>query len=156
MSAPATIEDPAIDRTLAILGGPGALSKPIHNRLEAHDLLQEGLPASVLRHLVKEVSMLGGARGELEKAIGISLRTFQRRRHAAKPLSSEQSNRAWKFAEILGRATEIFGSRAEAEAWLQRPAIALDQRRPIDLLTTQAGTEAVEDHLTRMEYGVFT
>ncbi|HUF57794.1 MAG TPA: antitoxin Xre/MbcA/ParS toxin-binding domain-containing protein [Thermohalobaculum sp.] len=148
-------DDPDIHRTLAILGGPGVFDRPIHNRLEAHDILQEGLPALVLKHLVNEVTMLGGTRGELEKAIGMSLRTFQRRRAAAKALSREQSSRAWKFAEILGRVTEILGSRAEAEAWLQRPAMALDQRRPIDLLSTQAGVEAVEDHLTRMEYGVF-
>jgi len=70
-------------------------------------------------------------------------------------LSIDQSNRTWKFAEILGRAAEIFGSRAEAEAWLSAPAIGLDQRRPIDLLSTAVGVEAVEDYLTRIEYGVY-
>jgi putative toxin-antitoxin system antitoxin component (TIGR02293 family) len=73
-----------------------------------------------------------------------------------KPLSVEQSGRAWKFAEILGRATELLGSQAEAEAWLERPAMALDQRKPIDLLSTPAGVEAIEEHLTRLEYGVYT
>jgi uncharacterized protein (DUF2384 family) len=31
--------------------------------------------------------------------------------------------------------------------------MALEQRKPIDLLSTPAG---VEDHLTRLEYGVYT
>lgn len=57
--------------------------------------------------------------------------------------------------EILGRASEIFGSKAEAETWLKSPAIELDQRRPIDLLSTAAGLEVVEDYLTRIEYGVY-
>jgi putative toxin-antitoxin system antitoxin component (TIGR02293 family) len=93
----------------------------------------------------------------LEKAVGLSLRTYQRRRDALdKPLSLEQSARAWKFAEILGRATEIFGSQAEAEAWLERPAMALEQRKPIDLLSTPAGVETVEELLTRLEFGVYT
>ena len=35
----------------------------------------------------------------------------------------------------------------------QRPAVGLDQRRPIDLLTTPAGVELVEEHLGRLEYG---
>ncbi len=61
----------------------------------------------------------------------------------------------WKLAEILGRAIELFGSRAEAEAWLKRPALALEQRRPIDLLSTPAGVETLEEHLTRLEYGVY-
>ena len=95
--------------------------------------------------------------GSLEKAIGISLRTWQRRKDAPdRKLSPGQSSRAWKFAEILGRATALFGSQDEAEAWLQRPAMALDRRQPIDLLSTPAGIETIEDHLTRLEYGVYT
>ena len=35
------------------------------------------------------------------------------------------------------------------------PAIGLDNRRPIDLLSSAAGAEAVENALTRMEYGVY-
>jgi putative toxin-antitoxin system antitoxin component (TIGR02293 family) len=101
--------------------------------------------------------MLRAHHGSLEKAVGISLRTYQRRKDALdKPLSPEQSGRAWKFAEILGRATELFGSQGEAEAWLERPAMALEQRKPIDLLSTPAGVGSVEDHLTRLEYGVYT
>jgi len=43
-----------------------------------------------------------------------------------------------------------------AEQWLERPAIGLDQWRPIDLMTTPAGLELVEDFLGRIEYGVYT
>jgi putative toxin-antitoxin system antitoxin component (TIGR02293 family) len=93
----------------------------------------------------------------LEKAVGISYRTYQRRREVPdKPLSPEQSGRTWKFAEILGRAIDLFGSQTEAEEWMERPAMALDRRKPIDLLSTPAGVESVEDHLTRLEYGVYT
>ena len=60
-------------------------------------------------------------------------------------MSFEQSGRAWKFADILAKATGVFGSQAEAEQWLDRPAIGLDQHRSIDLLTTPAGLELVED-----------
>jgi putative toxin-antitoxin system antitoxin component (TIGR02293 family) len=65
-------------------------------------------------------------------------------------------NHTGKFAEILARATTLFGSQAVAEAWLERPAIGLDQRRPIDLMTTPEGLELVEDFLGRVEYGVYT
>jgi len=70
-------------------------------------------------------------------------------------LNQEQSSRTWKFAEILAKATAVLGSKDEAEQWLQRPAIGLAQRRPIDLLATPAGVEMVEDLLERMEYGVY-
>jgi putative toxin-antitoxin system antitoxin component (TIGR02293 family) len=65
-------------------------------------------------------------------------------------------NNTGKFAEILARATTLFGSQAAAEQWLEQPATGLDQRRPIDLVTTPAGLELVEDFLGRIEYGVYT
>lgn len=126
----------------------------MRNNMEAHDILMLGLPSAALLHLTSEVASLA-ADSTLEKAIGISVRTLQRRRKdtADAVLSVDQSNRTWKFAEIFGRASEIFGSKAEAEAWLNAPAIGLDQRRPIDLLSTAIGVDAVEDYLTRIEYG---
>jgi putative toxin-antitoxin system antitoxin component (TIGR02293 family) len=147
--------DPAVARTATLLGGRRTLRRPVRSRLEAHDLIQAGIPARALVHLVDNVPI--AREGGLEQAVGISLRTYQRRRETLdQPLSREQSGRAWKFAEILGRATEIMGTQHEAEQWLERPAIGLDQRRPIDLLSTPAGVQSVEDYLTRIEYGVYT
>ncbi len=156
--AQAAVEDAAINRTVELLGGRRTLHRSIRSRLEAHDLLQEGLPGHALKHLVDYVAILRTPHhGSLEKAVGISLRTYQRRKDAPnKRLSPEQSSRTWKFAEIFGRAVALFGSQAEAEQWLERPAMALEQRRPIDLLSTPAGVESLEDHLTRLEYGVYT
>jgi putative toxin-antitoxin system antitoxin component (TIGR02293 family) len=85
----------------------------------------------------------------------MNLRTFRRRKDTpAKPLSQEQSGRAWKFAEILAKATDVFGSQEEAEHWLERPAIGLEQHRPIDLLATPAGIELIEQYLGRLADGV--
>ncbi|HTW71259.1 MAG TPA: antitoxin Xre/MbcA/ParS toxin-binding domain-containing protein [Acetobacteraceae bacterium] len=151
-------EDVAISRTAALLGGRRTLHRRIRTRLEAHDLLRHGLPAQALQYLVDTVEILRAPHhGSLEKAVGISLRTYQRHKERpSRPLSREQSGRAWKFAEILGRAVALFGSKTEAEAWLERPAMALAQRKPIDLLSTPAGIESVEELLTRIEYGVYT
>jgi putative toxin-antitoxin system antitoxin component (TIGR02293 family) len=151
-------EDAEIKRTIQLLGGRRTLHRSIHSRLEVHDLLQKGLPGDALTHLVTYVAIFRAPhRGALEKAVGISYRTYQRRREVPhKPLSPEQSGRTWKFAEILGRAIDLFGSQTEAEEWMERPAMALDRRKPIDLLSTPAGVESVEDHLTRLEYGVYT
>lgn len=146
--------DPGLTRTLDLLGGPAVIRTPVRTSLEAHDLLARGLPAASLFHLGEHIG-LGAA--ELVGALGMSLRTLQRRRDDQnRRLSPEQSGRAWTLAEILSRATEALGSRNEALDWLKRPALALDGRRPIDLLRTPAGTEVVGDHLTRLEYGVYT
>ncbi|SEI14765.1 putative toxin-antitoxin system antitoxin component, TIGR02293 family [Rhizobium tibeticum] len=144
-----------LQKVAALLGGTRVLSRRLTSALDAHELLLHGLPASAVDHLVGSLVFIGKTES-LEKAVGMSLRTWQRRRDApTKPLSQEQSGRAWKFAEILSKATDVLGTQAEAEQWLERPAIGLDQRRPIDLLGTPAGVELVEDYLERLEYGVY-
>lgn len=130
----------------------------VEDRLVVHDALREGLPAAALIDLVEATPFLTAVPDALERALGIGLRTLQRRRREGDrtPLSAEQSSRLWKFAEILDRATAVFGGRAEAEAWFVRPAMALDGRRPLDLLATSAGIGAVETVLTRLDHGVYT
>ncbi|GLR45863.1 antitoxin [Mesorhizobium amorphae] len=144
-----------LQKVAELLGGARVLSRRLTNALDAHELLLHGLPTSALDYLVGRLVFLHKAES-LEKAVGMSVRTYQRRKDTpSKPLSQEQSGRTWKFAEILAKATDVLGSQAEAEQWLERPAIGLDQRRPIDLLATPAGVELVEDYLERLEYGVY-
>lgn len=139
-----------------LLGGEKVLKQEIGTSIEVHDLLMQGLPGEALTHLVDGFVTLKDARS-VEKAVGMSLRTFHRRKGTPeRSLSTEQSGRTWKFAKILAKASSVFGSRVQAEDWMQRPALGLDQRRPIDLLTTPAGVDLVEDYLERIEYGVYT
>ena len=148
-------ESAELRQVAALLGGPRILRHQVTNPLDAHEMLLEGLPGRALTHLLNSLLVIRRT-ASLEKAVGMSLRTFQRRKDApTKPLNQEQSGRTWKFAEILAKATAVFGSQQEAEQWLERPAIGLDQRRPIDLLATPAGVEIVEDFLTRLKYGVY-
>jgi putative toxin-antitoxin system antitoxin component (TIGR02293 family) len=150
-----TKEQAVLKRTAALLGGTAVLRRQVNSRLDAHELLVEGLPGKALVHLLEKLVVLDFD-ASVESAVGMGLRTLQRHKRApAKPLNPEQSGRTWRFAEILAKATDVFGSQREAETWLERPAVGLDQRRPIDLLATPAGAELVEDFLTRLEYGVY-
>ncbi|MDO8912644.1 MAG: DUF2384 domain-containing protein [Phenylobacterium sp.] len=142
-------------RVSALLGGRDILRRDVDGPLDAHELLQAGLPARALTHLVDHVRLLRSP-DQFEKAVGMSQRTLQRRREELhRPLNPEQGGRTWKFAEVLAKATAVFGSQLEAEQWLQHPAMGLNQRKPLDLLSTAAGIEAVEEHLGRLEYGVY-
>lgn len=174
--------NPEVIRTAELLGSERSLKEHVISRLDVHDLLEHGLPTAALEHLIRTLTVLKVSPNEgIEKAIGMSIRTLQRHKHvqrvrqasrvksrkptsgagkmtaqAATRLNREQSGRVWKFAEILARASEVFGSQRAAEQWLESPAMALEQRKPMDLLSTPAGVEAVEQHLTRIEYGVYT
>jgi putative toxin-antitoxin system antitoxin component (TIGR02293 family) len=148
--------DPGITRTLKVLGGAKSVGGPVRDNFEAHEVIRKGFKARALEHLRKQLTSPGASR-DVERALGISTRTQQRHKKAPeRRLSPEQSGRAWKIAEILGQATHVFGSREDAEAWLERPAMALNQRRPIDLMSTPAGLESVKTLLGRLEYGVYT
>lgn len=154
--AAASDPDGIVGRAANLLGGPGTFKRRLTTTLDAHEMILSGFPGKALVRLSENVAIVRRA-DTFEKALGLSLRTFQRHKKdgAARKLSQEQSGRAWKFAEILEKATDVFGSRAEAELFLERPAIGLDQKRPIDLLATPAGVELVETHLERIRYGVY-
>jgi putative toxin-antitoxin system antitoxin component (TIGR02293 family) len=154
MSEPLT-DDAERQLAAEILGGEAVLHRSLKGPLDVHEMILEGLPGRGLKALIENLVSLDRTTS-LEKAVGISLRTFQRVKEAPeRPLSPEQSGRTWKFAEILARATTVFGSREEAEHWLERPATGLNQQRPIDLLAAPAGVRLVEDFLSRVEYGVY-
>jgi putative toxin-antitoxin system antitoxin component (TIGR02293 family) len=146
---------PELQRVADLLGGERVLRHKLTSPLDAHEMLLEGLSGKALIHLVDSLMHLRSD-VSFEKAVGMSLRTYQRRKTAPAPrLSQEQSARIWKFAEILTKATAVFGSQEAAEQWLGRPAMGLDRNRPIDLLATPAGVEMVETFLTQLEYGVY-
>ena len=149
-------EDEAIGRIARLLGGRATFKHDLADSLAVHEIIVAGFPGTALTRLVDEVELLQRP-AYLERAVGISRRTLQRRKGetVTRTLSTEQSGRAWKFAEVLAKATEIFGSQEEAERWLDRPALALGGNRPINLLSTPAGIELVESHLERIEFGVY-
>ena len=138
-----------------LLGGRRLLGRSVDSPLDAHAMLLDGLPGQALAHFIQNLAVLQMTPA-LERAMGMSLRTFQRRRDApAMPLNAEQSGRTWTFATVLAKAIAVFGSQEAAERWLERPATGLDRQRPLDLLATPAGVELVEDFLQRLEYGVY-
>ena len=70
-------------------------------------------------------------------------------------LRSDGTGRLEAMQEVADMATRVLGTLELAEYWLAQPALALDGKRPIDLLSTAAGIQAVKDLLTRMEFGVY-
>ena len=136
------------------LGGPRVLQRKVVSDEDAHDLVLQGIPGAAIVKLFTAVMTLPMTL--VLGAIGVSERSYARRKAAPRTrLPVNESERLWRFAEILAHATRVFDSQAEAEQWLDRPAIGLDQRKPIDLLKTHPGARLVEEYLTRIEHGVY-
>ena len=137
-----------------LLGGRRVLHRQVATAEDADDLVLRGIPAEAMARLFASVLSLSS--GLLLATIGVSERSFARRKAAPKTrLPVDESERLWRFAEVLAHATRVFGSQADAEQWLDRPAIGLDHRKPIDLLRTHPGTRLVSEYLSRIEHGVY-
>jgi len=141
-------------QSLHFLGGK-KFWRHVRTKSEVHSTIIGGVPYGSLLFFVSNVTGLD--EGDIVKVLGISARTLRRQGETPeKSMPADLASKTWLFAETLAKATEIFGTKDEAERWMSRPAMGLDGQRPIDLLQTVQGTELVNDFLVRLEYGVYT
>jgi putative toxin-antitoxin system antitoxin component (TIGR02293 family) len=144
----------ALAPIVAILGGERVTGRDLRTKLDVHELILSGFPHGVIAHLVASIPALKNET-LLKQAVGMSLRTSQRKLAGNDVLTPGQSSKTWNFAEVMARGAAVFGSQEAALAWLTAPALGLDGRAPIDLMASGAGAELVKDLLTRLEYGVY-
>ena len=156
VSLPVSGADTEFGKLVDLFGGPKVVGHPVSTPIEAHEMILQGIPGRALEKLVARLVVIDPADDAFEKALGMSERTFQRHKaDHTRTLSREQSSRTWNFARTLTKATVVLGSQVEAERWMIQPAMGLDNRRPIDLLATAAGSELVQEFLDRLDYGVY-
>lgn len=139
---------------LKLLGGPRVLVAPGPRRSGAV-IRRQALPRT-FRFKYAAVENLGRFLLEppqrLMRVIQINERTAQRRRERG-ALSADESDRIARIARVSQRAIDSLGDENRAREWLKRPNRALQDAAPLDLLSTDAGSELVADELGRIEYG---
>lgn len=136
-----------------VLGGQHTLKARVVSSTKLRDLTRQGLPAEIVASLAQD---LGLPRSRLAEVLGIPERTLSRRIASESRLTSEESDRAVRFARVLATAKETLGSLEKAGRWLQMPNRALENEAPFELLDTDAGVQSVETVLGRIAYGVYS
>jgi putative toxin-antitoxin system antitoxin component (TIGR02293 family) len=86
----------------------------------------------------------------------ISPRTLKHRKSRREPLSNEETDRVVRVARLLSMAEEIFGSRTKALAWLRAKDDRLDNRAPLQMLSTESGGRLIENMLWQIDEGAFS
>jgi putative toxin-antitoxin system antitoxin component (TIGR02293 family) len=137
-----------------LLGGPRVLGRRITSQLKMADAVDEGLPPTSLDRIKQA---LGLSDAEMAHALGISAKTIHRLRTSPdRHLSSAASDRLYRMARLYLLAREVFEDSDAAREWLRGPQIGLNERVPMELMTTEAGSREVEELLLRIDYGVLS
>ena len=90
---------------------------------------------------------------ELFKILPISLRTWQRYTDE-QLLPQDVTERALQIANLYKQGEDVFGNPEKFKGWMNHPSPVFAGKKPIDLLDTQFGFQAVQDELTRIDWGV--
>ncbi|CAN5462591.1 hypothetical protein BH10PSE16_BH10PSE16_03980 [soil metagenome] len=120
------------------------------NPVSRHTLVSQGVSTKMLYTLLDSFERT--SKPEIFAVVGFSSKTANRRKDTA--MSLPVSDATLSLIEIKSLAESVLGSSAEAEEWLNKPALALDGYKPIALIATRAGAELVKDLLIRLDYGV--
>jgi putative toxin-antitoxin system antitoxin component (TIGR02293 family) len=83
-------------------------------------------------------------------------RTLARRKELQQELTVAESDRVLRLERIVEHANRVFGDPEKAQRWLRKKSRALEDVRPIDLLSSETGAHIVEQELHRINYGMFT
>ena len=116
---------------------------------EVIDTVRQGLPA---RALDEAVAYMEISQKDLLAALRIPISTYHRRIAAGETLSSPETEKVVRLAEIARLAENAFGDSASAREWLVMPNLALGAP-PISLIDTEAGAAQVRRALAVIEHG---
>ena len=107
------------------------------------------------RHVIFISNKLGLQQKDTAELIGVSVRTYQRQRRTAN-ITNAASENVLKLAELFEIGLTTFDNDEESFlTWLNASIPALNNEKPITLLSSNLGIELVKDELLRIEYGIY-
>jgi putative toxin-antitoxin system antitoxin component (TIGR02293 family) len=131
---------------IQVLGLPRRTAR---STLELVTALETGLPVSTLDRVSKSIAPHDAS----FKHRIVSKATLARRRKG-QSLSTEESARVARIAQVWASALQVWREEEAARAFLFRPHPLLDQRTPVEVaIGTDLGARLVEDILGRLQHG---
>ncbi len=98
---------------------------------------------------------LGLQQKDAAELAGVSIRTFQRQKNNT-TITYAASENILKLAELYETGLTAFDGNEESFlAWLNTPVPALNNEKPIKLLSSGLGIDLVKEELMRIEYGIY-
>lgn len=142
---------PASPKDIRELLGLECHSGPLESDMDVVNLLEGGLPRKCIDTLVDRA---GFAPVEICRVIHITEKTLRLWRSGAenhKLLTPLQSSLLWMLGSIYQQAQYVLGTEHLALTWLREGQPGINGRKPLDLLSTCIGVDAVCDLLGQID-----
>jgi putative toxin-antitoxin system antitoxin component (TIGR02293 family) len=114
-------------------------------------MIRGGIRRSLFTKMARHIGM---PQNGLARTLKLNERTL-RNRSARQRLTQAESERSFRVARVCARAIRALGSDESARKWIVAPIKSLGDRRPIDFLETDVGTQEVLNVLNAIEWGVY-
>jgi putative toxin-antitoxin system antitoxin component (TIGR02293 family) len=92
---------------------------------------------------------------DIQHVFHVSPRTYLRRKTMKTPFVGLEADLIVRVADVYRYAEEVFQNSKKAHHWMRSPRAYLNGQRPVDLLSTAVGIEAVKEYLGRIDHGIF-
>jgi putative toxin-antitoxin system antitoxin component (TIGR02293 family) len=133
-----------------LLGGTEVIGHKIRNEMDLYEVSKTGLPKKALINLIQN---LGFSVKAMASLLSITERTIQRKSDT-ELLDFITSEQILQVADVYSRGNTVFGSQEKFKDWIMLTNKALNNMRPIDLLSSRYGAQMVLDEIGRIEYGI--
>lgn len=141
----------AAHSVLELLGGPKAIGKKVSGELDFDEEIKRGFRTQVFVSFKANTNLSNAV---LSRVLGVSSRSINRFALKGdcriKPFASD---RLYRMAKIVALAENVLDDREQAMAWISSVQRGLGDRKPLDLIETEAGAREVEEELLRIEHG---
>ena len=121
--------------------------------LKQIEAIHEGLPHTLFKKMADCLSLPAQT---LAEALRINPKTLRnRQRQGGGRLNEEESEKFLRVARVYAKARQVLGSDERATAWISAKLESLGDKKPIDLLETDIGTQEVLNVLSAIEWGIY-
>jgi putative toxin-antitoxin system antitoxin component (TIGR02293 family) len=109
--------------------------------------LETGFPAESFQSLA---AMFAMPTKTLAFSLGLNERTLRNR---TRNLTGDESERTFRAYRVFRRASEVLGNEEAAKVWMTTQQAALGERKPVELLVRDIGTDSVLNVLAAIDDG---
>ena len=130
----------------------GRLRSPVPTTPIGFDqFLRDGVPASVASEVIRTLDL---TQEQMAQLLHVSSSTLSRRLNRQQRFEGAEANAMYRVLGALGVATRVLKNDGNVRSWLKRGQPGLKGKKPVELLQTDAGADAVMLLLEQIHLGI--